>query len=182
MGGVQRWYPVVAVSIAVLPLAWAAAVSLTALRRRRGLPHAVAQRRSIAEVGMVAGTIPWIWMILTPLPGRREVRPWPVLDILTQIHEGTAFAFFQIVGNLLVFAAFGFFAGIRWAVRPVTAVAIAAAASATVETLQYVLDLGRVTSVDDVLLNASGAGLAAVAAGVVTRRLWGGAQPNPSVP
>jgi glycopeptide antibiotics resistance protein len=181
VGGVERWIPVVVVSIAVLPLAVLAVLGLNAFRRRSG-PAPLALRHSIAEVGMVAGTVPWIWMILTPLPGRREVRPWPVLDILTQIHEGAVFAFFQIVGNLLVFAAFGFFAPIRWSIRPLAVVGIAALASATVEGLQYVLDLGRVTSVDDVLLNATGAGLAALAAGVLARRVWASAEPDPSVP
>jgi glycopeptide antibiotics resistance protein len=182
VGGVERWIPVVVVSIAVLPLSVLAVLGLNALRVRRGGPTPLAMRHSIAEVGMIAGTVPWIWMILTPLPGQREVRPWPVLDIVTQIHEGAAFAFFQIVGNLLVFAAFGFFAPIRWSIRPLAVVGIAALASATVEGLQYVLDLGRVTSVDDVLLNATGAGLAALAAGVLARRVWASAEPDPSVP
>jgi VanZ like family len=182
VGGVQRWIPVVVVSVAMLPLGVAAAAILYALRVRRGSPPPTAMRHSIAEVGMVAGTLPWIWMILTPLRGRREVRPWPVLDILTQIHEGMAFAFFQIVGNLLVFASFGFFAPIRWPIRPVAVVVIAALASATVEGLQYVLDLGRVTSIDDVLLNATGAGLAAMASGVLAHRVWASAEPDPSVP
>jgi glycopeptide antibiotics resistance protein len=69
---------------------------------------------------------------------------------------------YQIVGNLLVFAAFGFLAPIRWQIRPLWVVAAAAAASTTVETLQWVLGLGRVSSVDDVLVNAAGAGLAAL--------------------
>jgi len=44
----------------------------------------------------------------------------------------------------------------------------AASGSALVETLQWALDLGRVSSVDDVLLNTAGAVLAALA----TRRWW----------
>ena len=45
---------------------------------------------------------------------------------------------------------------------------LAAAGSATVETLQWALDLGRVSSADDVLLNTAGAVLAAL----VTRHWW----------
>jgi hypothetical protein len=37
-----------------------------------------------------------------------------------------------------------------------------------VETLQYALALGRVSSIDDMLLNAAGAGVT----GLVTRRWW----------
>ncbi|MEK8107132.1 VanZ family protein [Micromonospora sp. M12] len=79
-------------------------------------------------------------------------------------------ATFQVVGNLLVFAALGFFAPIRFAAltsipRILT---LAAGCSILVEAAQYVLRLDRVSSVDDVLLNAAGAGLAALA----SRRWW----------
>ncbi|MGC5287613.1 VanZ family protein [Micromonospora sp. DT231] len=47
-------------------------------------------------------------------------------------------------------------------------VALAAGCSVGVEAAQYVLRLDRVSSVDDVLLNAAGAGLAALA----SRRWW----------
>ncbi|MGJ3561228.1 VanZ family protein [Streptomyces sp. INA 01156] len=74
-----------------------------------------------------------------------------------------------IVGNLLVFASLGFFAdamrdaGVR-AADPGTR----AGCSVLVETAQYVLRLDRVSSVDDVLVNATGAALAALA----SRRWW----------
>jgi glycopeptide antibiotics resistance protein len=76
----------------------------------------------------------------------------------------------QVVGNLLVFAALGFFAPLRF---PVLAsvprvLALAAGCSILVEVAQLVLRLDRVSSVDDVLLNAAGAGLAALA----SRRWW----------
>ena len=45
-------------------------------------------------------------------------------------------------------------------------IGLAAAGSLAVEILQYVLGLGRLSSIDDVLLNAAGAGLG----GLVTRR------------
>ena len=46
--------------------------------------------------------------------------------------------------------------------------ALAAVCSVTVESLQYLLDLGRVASVDDVLLNTGGAVLAAL----MSHRWW----------
>jgi len=162
-GGVQRWIPVVAVSLLAVPLAIVAVRRLESARRARGLPAATARRQAIAEVGMVAGTVPWLWMILTPLPARGEVKPVPLVDLVDQLTGSPAVAFFQVVGNLLVFAAFGFFAPMRWRIGPWVVVAMAAAASVTVEILQYTLDLGRVSSVDDVLLNAAGAGLASLA-------------------
>jgi glycopeptide antibiotics resistance protein len=53
--------------------------------------------------------------------------------------------------------ALGAFLPVRWT----AGTAVAAAASTTVETLQHALDLGRVSSIDDVLLNTLGAVLAA---------------------
>jgi len=75
-----------------------------------------------------------------------------------------------IAGNLLVFAALGFFAPMRFAVLASVprVLALAAGCSVLIEVAQYVLQLDRVSSVDDVLLNAAGAGLAAL----TSRRWW----------
>ena len=161
-GGVDRWLPVVAVSVAVLPAAWFVGRLLMRRAVARGRPRDVARRHAVAEVGMVAGTLPWLWMILTPLPATGAVRLVPIVDLAQVLAGHPLTAFFQIGGNLLVFAAFGLFAPLRWRIGPVAVMAAAAAASTTVETLQYVLALGRVSSIDDVLLNTAGAGLAAL--------------------
>jgi glycopeptide antibiotics resistance protein len=126
-----------------------------------------ALRTAVAEVGMIAGTAPWLWMILTPLPEPRQLHLVPLVDLWHQFQHPLAM-FFQVVGNLLVFSAFGFLAPVRWPVGPLWVVAVAASSSAVVETLQWVLNLGRVTSVDDVIVNAVGAGLACLA----SRRWW----------
>jgi glycopeptide antibiotics resistance protein len=90
----------------------------------------------------------------------------PLRDLLTMGPLG-------ILGNLLVFAALGFFAPLRFAALASVPriLALAAGCSILVEAAQYVLRLDRVSSVDDVLLNAAGAGLAALA----SRRWWRGA-------
>ena len=69
-----------------------------------------------------------------------------------------------------MFAALGFFAPLRFAALASVPriLALAAGCSVLVETAQYVLRLDRVSSVDDVLLNTAGAGLAALA----SRRWW----------
>ena len=84
----------------------------------------------------------------------------------------------QVGGNLLVFAALGFFAPMRFAALASVPriLALAAGCSVLVETAQYVLRLDRVSSVDDVLVNAAGAGLAALA----SRRWWRTAAEVPS--
>jgi glycopeptide antibiotics resistance protein len=143
-------------------------------RRRRVTGTTPAWRMSLAEVGIVYGTVPWVWMILLPgaragaVPGR--VSLVPVRDLLTIAAAGPMTATGQIVGNLLVFAAFGFFAPQRFtAIASLPRVlALGAGCSVLVEVAQYVLRLDRVSSVDDVLLNAAGAGLAALA----SRRWW----------
>ncbi|MFL6127417.1 VanZ family protein [Actinophytocola sp.] len=158
---------VAALTVAVLPLAALAVWVLARRRSRSGTSPAWAWRRSLAEVGMVYGTVPWVWMILLPgsragaVPGR--VSLVPLRDLVTMPAS-------QVVGNLLVFAALGFFAPMRFAALASVprVLALAASCSVLVEAAQYVLRLDRVSSVDDVLLNAVGAGLAALA----SRRWW----------
>ncbi|MFC5747068.1 VanZ family protein [Actinomadura rugatobispora] len=153
---------VVLITVLALPLA---ALAVWALARRRSAAGvAQAWRMSLAEVGIVYGTVPWVWMIL--LPGDEAgavVSLVPLRDLLTMDT-------FQIVGNLLVFAALGFLAPLRFAALASVPriLALAAGCSVLVETAQYVLRLDRVSSVDDVLINAAGAGLAALA----SRRWW----------
>lgn len=161
---------VILLTVLALPLA-AGIVALLARRRTRaGEDHP--WRRSVAEVGVVHGTVPWVWMIL--LPGGDEatsrVSLVPLVDLVTIVGDEPVLAVRQIVGNLLVFAAFGALAPLRFAALASIprVVALAAAGSAAVEIIQYTLALDRVSSVDDVLLNAAGAGVAAL----VSRRWW----------
>jgi glycopeptide antibiotics resistance protein len=169
----HHWFTftgVVFITVAALPLA---ALAVWALARRRsatGAMPAWAWRMSLAEVGIVYGTVPWIWMTL--LPGDRSgVSLVPLRDLLTILTDrGPVELTGQVVGNLLVFAALGFFAPQRFAALASVPriLTLAAACSALIETAQYVLQLDRVSSVDDVLLNTAGAGLAALA----SRRWW----------
>jgi glycopeptide antibiotics resistance protein len=134
------------------------------LARRRSVAAAMpAWRRSLADVGIVYGTVPWVWLIMLPgdragaVPGR--VSLVPLRDLLTIFADGPLTATGQVVGNLLVFAALASVPRI---------LTFAAGCSILVEAAQYVLRLDRVSSVDDVLLNTVGAGLAALA----SRRWW----------
>jgi hypothetical protein len=154
----QQWSGVLVASAVGLPLAGI----LVAVLVRAGRPA----RYAFAEVYLIAGTLPWLWMILTPDPyGARRVNLIPLHD-LTELKARDLVV--QIGGNLLVFAALGALLPVRFPVGTPTVAVTAAAAAVTVETLQYVLALGRVSSVDDVLLNTLGAVLAAQA----TRRWW----------
>jgi VanZ family protein len=160
-GGADRWIPTVLVSIAAIPVAVAASLILGRWRIRRGVAPADATRTAWTEVGIVATTVPWIWMILTPLAGPGRVYLIPFVDLENQFQHEPLWLLMQIGGNLLVFAGFGFLAPIRWPIGIGWVIVIAGLASASVESLQYLLHLGRVASVDDVLVNTIGAGLAA---------------------
>src|SRR5690554_5035564 len=168
----QEWGHVVVVTLALVPVAAAVAVALARWRVGRGAAAAVAWRHSVAEVGVVLGTAPWLWMILTPRAGAGEVRPVPLRDLAGQLAGDPGVAVAQVGGNLLALAAFGALAPLRFRVltRVPVLLGVAAAGSLAVETLQYALMLGRVSSVDDVLLNTTGAGLASL----TTRRWWRG--------
>jgi glycopeptide antibiotics resistance protein len=156
---------VVLMTLVTLPLA--ALVAWVLAYRRSAAGVTSAWRMSLAEVGMVHGTVPFIWLTMMPGAGAgtvpERVSLVPLRDLVTMGSLG-------IVGNLLVFAALGFFAPIRFAALASLPriLALGAGCSVLVETAQYVLRLDRVSSVDDVLVNAAGAVLAALA----SRRWW----------
>ncbi|MEV7178966.1 VanZ family protein [Kitasatospora sp. NPDC093679] len=160
----------VALPLSVL-LAWALA------HRRRAAGAGRAWRRSLAEVGMVHGTVPFVWMTMMPGGGAGTV---PARVSLVPLRDLVTMGPLGIVGNLLVFAALGFFAPMRFAALASVprVLALGAGCSVLVETAQYVLQLDRVSSVDDVLVNAVGAGLA----GLASRRRWCTADRAPSDP
>ncbi|MEV0431171.1 VanZ family protein [Micromonospora sp. NPDC050495] len=159
-------------TLAALPVAALAGWVLA--RRRRATGADRPWRMSLAEVGIVYGTVPWVWMIM--LPGDRagavagRVSLVPLRDLLTILSGGPLTVAVQIVGNLLVFAALGFLVPLRFpALASVPRILLlAGGCSVLVEVAQYVLRLDRVSSVDDVLLNTAGAGLAALA----SRHWW----------
>jgi VanZ like family len=156
---------VLLMTVVALPLAALVVWALAHWRRAVGVRSA--WRMSLAEVGMVHGTVPFVWMTMMPgsgagiVPGRVSLVPFR--DLLTMGALG-------IVANLLIFAALGFFAPMRFAALASVPriLALGAGCSILVETAQYVLRLDRVSSVDDVLINATGA----VLAGLASRHWW----------
>ncbi|MFI6808728.1 VanZ family protein [Streptomyces luteogriseus] len=156
---------VVLLTLAALPPA--ALVVWALARRRRAAGVTSAWRISLAEVGMVYGTVPFAWMTLMPGGGAGTV---PARVSLVPLRDLATMGPIGIGGNLLVFAALGLFAPMRFAAFASVprVLALGAGCSVLVETAQYVLRLDRVTSVDDVLVNATGAVLAALA----SRRWW----------
>lgn len=181
----RSWYDLLAtftgiafLTVAGLPVAALAVWALAHRRRVTGTEPGWARRSSLAEVGIVYGTVWFVWMTMLPGSGAGEVRGRvslvPLADLPTMGWPG-------IVGNLLGFAALGFFVPLRFAglASLPRVLALAVGCSVLIETAQFVLQLDRVSSVDDVLVNAVGAGLAALA----SRRWWlpraSGARPDP---
>ncbi|HEX6500996.1 MAG TPA: VanZ family protein [Micromonosporaceae bacterium] len=171
----QRWGIVVLVSVVLVPAVVGFAVWLAARRRDRGVPPGWARRSAFADVFLVAGELPWLWMTLSPSPGDpRQVYLVPLrYDLAAQLAQGATYAIVQIGGNLLVLAAFGAFLPVRFPVRLPTVIVGAALASSAIESMQYLLNLGRVSSVDDVLVNTAGAAIAALCS-----RPWWRARPD----
>lgn len=174
----QQWGNIVLAAFLAVPAAVVAVRLLTLRRTRAG--HPFPARTALADVVAVAGTAPWIWMILTPGVGVSGVSLVPFADLWATLDGPGQAAFVQVGGNLLVFAALGAMLPVRSARFASLAriAAVAAGASLTVEVLQYALRLGRVSSVDDVIVNATGAVLAAI----VTRRWWAVRIPAGTVP
>jgi hypothetical protein len=160
---------VVLMMLVGLPLATLVVWALAHRRRSAGVTSA--WRMSLAEVGMAYGTVPFVWMTMMPGPGAGivpgRVSLVPLRDLATMGPLG-------IGGNLLVFAALGFFAPMRCAALASVPriLALGAGCSVLVETAQYVFRLDRVSSVDDVLVNTAGAVLAGLASRCWWRTQW----------
>ncbi len=150
----------------LVPVAVALTAGLTHWRIRTSMSRREALRRSIAEVGVLVGTLPWVWMILTPTGGERAVSLVPLRDLVDTLGAAPTTILVQVGANVAVFVPLGFLLPLRfprWS-SVVRMTLIGAGASAALEVAQYVLDLGRVSSIDDVLMNAAGAGLGALLA------------------
>jgi len=127
------------------------------------VPARRARRYALAEAGAVVGTVPWLVMTMWPDPvAPSRLSLVPVRDLLSLDPSAVPV---QVGGNLMVFAALGFCLPLRWpeSASPARVFALAAAGSVAIEVAQYVLERSRVSAVDDVLVNAGGALLAACA-------------------
>ncbi|TQL53901.1 VanZ family protein [Subtercola boreus] len=168
----DRFGGVIVVALLVgFPLGAAVAEGVSRHRARVGWPAWWARRSAVSEVGIVLGTAPWVWMIMTPTDGPGGVQLTPFRDLADVLGGGDAIV--QLVGNLLVFAALGALLPVRLRLGPPPTVMlviflVAASMSAVLEGLQLFLGLGRVASIDDVIVNASGAALASL----VSIRWW----------
>jgi glycopeptide antibiotics resistance protein len=134
----------------------------------------------MSEAGIVFGTLPWLYLTMrSGQAGPDEVYWLPLSDLIRLAAGPPGFLVIQVVGNLLVFAAAGFLLPVRFAgfASLPRVVAVAAVGSLGIELTQLFAHNGRVFSVDDIWLNAAGAGLAAAA----SRRWWTNRSGEPGV-
>jgi hypothetical protein len=169
---------VLVLTVLAFPVAMVAVPVLAVLRRALGVAWPRAWRHSLAEVAIVYGTVPGV--LLTLLPGNNGILSGNVS--LVPFEDMSTMGPVGLIGNLLIFAAMGFFGPIRFpALRSVWRVLIlAGAASVSIEVLQHLLPLGRVSSVDDVILNAGGATAAAILSWPWWRRRRSPSAPGPA--
>ncbi|AGZ38319.1 VanZ family protein [Actinoplanes friuliensis] len=156
------------IALVVLPIGGA----VVYLWRRR----TVSSREAVAEIGFFAITLPFLGMLFTPQPSPRSIDLVPLHDLPSWFSGDPGTALAQIVGNLLVLAGFGFLP-VRFAVLASLPriLALAVSSAVLIETLQWVLAIGRVSSIDDVLINTIGAVLAAA----LTRPWWAAGRAAP---
>jgi glycopeptide antibiotics resistance protein len=152
---------VVLVALLLLPLLPLAVRVIAAGRSRRGADARSAWRSSVIDLALLYGTAFPVWLTMLP-GGGRELSLVPFRDLATM-------PTYQVVGNLLLLSVPAFGLPLRFprAATVPRVVLVAMALSCTIETCQYVLPIGRVASVDDVLLNTAGAACAAL-----TARAW----------
>jgi hypothetical protein len=96
----QSWGGVIVASIVCLPLC----VVLVWWRGRSGRRgrHGGGRERwrnPVAEVGLVAGSLPWLWMVMTPVRGPGGVRLVPLADLYAVLRDSPGTAVVQIAGN-----------------------------------------------------------------------------------
>ncbi|WP_344429520.1 VanZ family protein [Amycolatopsis minnesotensis] len=155
------------ISLTALPLAMFAWPFVTMLRRRR---HPLRTASLTAAADVVIALAAGLALALVTVPvgdSRRSVLHLvPGADIRDALGGGSLW---QVAGNVLLLAPIGLLLPLRLGrARSLPLVAgCALLLSVLVESLQFLIHAGRVTSADDVLLNTIGA-----AAGAATSRPW----------
>ncbi|GAA1024976.1 MULTISPECIES: VanZ family protein [Amycolatopsis] len=161
---VERLIPVTVVALPLSQILWV----VLAVRRSRRWPASVATFTAAIDTAiLLCGGL--VVVLVTAPAGDAEgstLHLIPGQDVATLGED----AGWQIAGNLVLLAPLAALVPFRlqW-LRSLTRVAAAAAlVSIGIEAVQYLLDAGRVSATDDVLLNTIGA----TASARLTRSLW----------
>ncbi|RSM34707.1 VanZ family protein [Amycolatopsis balhimycina DSM 5908] len=168
--------PVSAIALPYALLGW----PLLAARRRRRLPARYATASAGVDCAVFFAAFLVFFLVTMPVGDSAG----STLDLVPGADITAAFSsdgsLWQVVGNVLLLSPLGALLPLRIRrLRALPRVALAALiASVLVEGTQYLIHDGRVTSTDDVLLNAAGAALGAA----LSRRGWRSLDVPPPVP
>ncbi|SDO54473.1 VanZ like family protein [Nakamurella panacisegetis] len=155
--------------IVTIPALLAVAVGATRLRRT-GRIH---NMRVVARVLIVVISLAAAAMLFSPVATTTHARFLDLHLLATLRHSfASPILFAQMIGNLLLLCWLGFLLPIAFVrVRPWMAAVACLVTSAAIETVQYVIAVGRVTSISDLFFNTIGGTAGAVLAQLVGRRL-----------
>lgn len=167
--------------LVVLLVALAGSAAIGQLRRRGyGSGAAV-----VAALGFGLAVVVTVWLTLRPIVPAGQAPRVAILDPIEGAWGWNAIAWRPVVDNVALFVPLGVFATAAWPRRPLVVVWLACVAlSVSIETLQYLIAMGRVANAADVLANAFGA-LVGILVAVVTRSRAGArrsALPRPRPP
>lgn len=165
--------------VLMLPLAGSAAIGW--LRRRGSSTAAV-----LAAFGFGLAVVVTVWLTLTPIVPAGQAPRIAILDPIEGAWGWDAIAWRPVIDNVALFVPLGAFAAAAWPRRPLVLVWLGCVAmSVAVETLQYLIPMGRVANAADVIANATGA-LIGLLVALVTRSRAGPRRPvsrhHPPVP
>ncbi|WP_253769002.1 VanZ family protein [Goodfellowiella coeruleoviolacea] len=156
---------------------WALAV------RRRGRQAAVqAYWTSGLDILIALFTLPVLYLVFVPIPGGvNNISLVPGSEVAKAFTYSSEAAVMQILGNLVLLTPLGFLVPLRTArMRSLTRVILGAAlVSIAIEILQAVLGIGRISTVDDVILNTIGAFVGALLALLCLKLIGVRANENP---
>ncbi|WP_410608512.1 VanZ family protein [Amycolatopsis sp. lyj-109] len=180
MGALLRAFwgmiPISAIALPYALLGW----PLLASRRRRRM--AARRASATAAVDCAVFLVAFLVFCLVTMPVGDSADS--TLDLVPGADVAAALSsdgsLWQVIGNVLLLCPLGALLPLRVRrLRALPRIALAALiASVLVEGTQYLIHTGRVTSADDVLLNAAGATLGAA----LSRRGWRTLDPAPPVP
>jgi len=152
------------------PVLGAVVLLIAGFLRMRGWSWNNALLRALVDTLAVASLIPALLLTLV-IPGgmHTTVELVPLVDMwATGVNVTTLY---QNAGNVLLFLPFGALLPVAFNgafARLWRILAVAAGLAFAIEVLQYLLDVGRVSSTDDVILNTVGAALGCV----LTQHWW----------
>lgn len=152
----------------MIPAGLAVGIGISRLRRAEPVHNMrIVARALIVVFSLAAGA-----MLFSPVATTVQARFLDLHLLSTLRHSFTSTIMFsQMVVNLLLLTWLGFLLPIAFArLRPWMAAAICLLTSAGIETVQYVIAVGRVSSVSDLFFNSVGGGAGALAATMVARR------------